>query len=138
VIREFSAGGIVVRRMSGRSHVAVVRVRGGVLALPKGHPHGAESAAEAAEREVREETGLRAQLVEKLGDLRYRYERDGDRVMKLVSFFLFRYRSGSVADHDHEVEEALWIPLEEAPKRLSYKGEREIAATALSRLAQGR
>ena len=58
--------------------------------------------------------------------------------MKIVSFFLFRYRSGSVEDHDHEVEEALWIPLEEAPERLVYKGEREIAGTALSSLAQGR
>jgi hypothetical protein len=55
-----------------------------------------------------------------------------------VTFFLFRYRSGNVADHDHEVEEALWIPLAEAPERLSYKGEREMAIAALSRLEEGR
>jgi 8-oxo-dGTP pyrophosphatase MutT (NUDIX family) len=138
VIREFSAGGVVVRRMQGRPFVAVVRVRDEILALPKGHPDGDESAAAAARREVREETGVEAELVEKLGDIRYWYARGGKRVMKMVSFFLFRYRSGSVADHDHEVEEALWIPLEDAPGRLAYKGERKMAESALSRLAEGR
>jgi 8-oxo-dGTP pyrophosphatase MutT (NUDIX family) len=92
---------------------------------------------EAALREVREETGLSATLVEKLGDVRYWYARDGDRVLKIVSFYLLRYRSGRLADHDHEVEEALWIPLDEAPKRLAYKGEREMAEAAMSRLAAG-
>jgi 8-oxo-dGTP pyrophosphatase MutT (NUDIX family) len=135
VIREFSAGGVVVRRMEGRPFVVVVRVRDAILALPKGHPNGDESAAAAARREVREETGVEAELVEKLGDIRYWYARGGPRVMKVVSFFLFRYRSGDVADHDHE---ALWIPLEEAPERLAYEGEREMAVSALSRLAEGR
>jgi 8-oxo-dGTP pyrophosphatase MutT (NUDIX family) len=138
VIREFSAGGVVVRRMEGRPFVVVVRVRDAILALPKGHPDGDESAAAAAAREVREETGVEAELVEKLGDIRYWYRRGGKRVMKIVAFFLFRYRSGDVADHDHEVEEALWIPLEEAPERLAYEGERQMAESALSRLAEGR
>jgi 8-oxo-dGTP pyrophosphatase MutT (NUDIX family) len=138
VIREFSAGGVVVRRMEGRPFVVVVRVRDAILALPKGHPDGDESAATAAAREVREETGVEAELVEKLGDIRYWYAREGKRVMKIVAFFLFRYRSGDVADHDHEVEEALWIPLEEAPERLAYEGERQMAESALSRLAEGR
>ena len=137
MIREFSAGGLVIRNLRGRPHLAVVRVRDEILALPKGHPEQGESMKEAAQREVREETGLEANLVEKLGDIRYWYARDGDRVMKVVSFFLFRYRSGRLADHDHEVEEALWIPLEEAPRRLAYRGEKEMAETALSRLASG-
>jgi len=137
MIREFSAGGVVVRRFRGRPFVAVVRVRDEVLALPKGHPGGKESAADAARREVREETGLETELVEKLGDIRYWYARDGQRVMKIVSFFLFRYLSGSVADHDHEVEAAGWIPLQEAPERLAYQGEREMADAALSRLDAG-
>ena len=138
MIREFSAGGVVVRRMQGRPFVAVVRVRDQILALPKGHPDGKESAAEAAQREVREETGLEAELVERLGDVKYWYVRDGERVMKIVAFFLFRYRSGSVENHDHEVEEALWIPLDEAPRRLAYKGEREMAEAAISRVGEGR
>jgi 8-oxo-dGTP pyrophosphatase MutT (NUDIX family) len=138
MIREFSAGGVVVRDKEGQPVVAVVRPRGEILALPKGHPVGDESPAEAARREVREETGLDAEMVERLGDVKYWYVRGGERVAKVVTFFLFRYRSGSVEDHDHEVEEALWIPLADAPDRLSYKGEREMAAAALSRLEEGR
>ncbi len=135
--REFSAGGVVVRRFRGRTFLAAVRVKDGtVLALPKGHPEPGESMAEAATREVREETGLEAALVEKLEDVRYFYARDGKRVLKVVSFFLLRYRSGSVTDHDHEVDGAEWVPLEEAPRLLAYPGERKVAATALSRLAQ--
>jgi 8-oxo-dGTP pyrophosphatase MutT (NUDIX family) len=137
VIREFSAGGLVIRNLRGRPHLAVVRVRDQILALPKGHPEPGESTQDAALREVREETGLEATQVEKLGDMRYWYARDGDRVLKIVSFFLLRYRSGRLEDHDHEVEEALWIPLEEAPARLAYRGEKDMAETALSRLAKG-
>jgi 8-oxo-dGTP pyrophosphatase MutT (NUDIX family) len=137
VIREFSAGGLVVRNLRGRPHLAVIRVRDDILALPKGHPEKGESSEDAALREVREETGLDATPVEKLGDIRYWYARDGDRVLKVVSFFLFRYRSGRLEDHDQEVEEALWIPLEEAAERLAYRSEKEIAQTALSRVAQG-
>lgn len=136
--REFSAGGVVVRRFHGRPFVAVVRVRDEIFALPKGHPDGKETMAEAAAREVREEAGLEAEVVEKLGDVRYWYSLKGERVLKVVSFYLFRYRAGKVADHDSEVEEALWIPLEDAPRRLSYKGERDMAAAALSRLTGDR
>jgi 8-oxo-dGTP pyrophosphatase MutT (NUDIX family) len=138
VIREFSAGGVVLRNLRGRQHVVVVRVRAEILALPKGHPEPGETMKDAALREVREETGIVARHLEKLGDIRYWYARDGERVLKVVSFFLLRYRSGSVLDHDHEVEEALWIPLAEAPDRLAYKGEREMAAAALARVRKGR
>lgn len=138
MIREFSAGGIVVRRFRGRPFAAVVRPRSGVLALPKGHPDDGESMVDAARREVREEAGIESELVEKLGDIRYWYSRDGERVLKVVSFYLFRYRSGSVRDHDHEVEGAEWIPLAEAPDRLTYRGEREMASTALGRLTPER
>jgi 8-oxo-dGTP pyrophosphatase MutT (NUDIX family) len=138
VIREFSAGGLVIRNLRGRPHLAVIRVRDEILALQKGHPEKGESSQDAALREVREETGLEAELVERLGDVRYWYVRGGERVMKIVAFFLFRYRSGSVENHDHEVEEALWIPLDDAPRRLAYKGEREMADAAISRLREGR
>jgi 8-oxo-dGTP pyrophosphatase MutT (NUDIX family) len=139
LIREFSAGGVVVRRFRGRPFLAAVWLRGGtVLALPKGHIDPGENAAEAAQREVREETGVEATLEEKLGDIRYWYQREGERVLKVVSFFLFRYRSGSVRNHDHEVESAEWVPLEDAPRLLAYKGEREMAEAALSRCAEPR
>jgi len=134
VKREFSAGGVVLR---DGGEVAVVSPRRGVLALPKGHPDGEETLEEAATREVREETGLVARPVERLGEVRYWYTFRGDRVLKSVTFFLFDYVSGSVEDHDDEVEAAEWIPLEKAPELLSYKGEREMAEKALGRGATG-
>lgn len=140
MIREFSAGGVVVRHFRGRPFLAAVRVkRGEALALPKGHIDPGESAAEAAQREVREEAGIAATLVEKLGPVRYWYVRDGERVLKVVTFFLFRYRSGSVRDYGRdEVDGAEWVPLADAPRRLTYKGERGIAAVALSRFQADR
>jgi 8-oxo-dGTP pyrophosphatase MutT (NUDIX family) len=139
LIREFSAGGVTVRNFRGRPFVAAVRVKNGtVLALPKGQIDAGERAVDAAAREVREEAGVTGELVEKLGDVRYWYQRDGERVLKVVSFFLFRYRSGSVRDHDYEVDSAEWVPLEDAPRLLAYKGEREMAEAALSRLTADR
>jgi 8-oxo-dGTP pyrophosphatase MutT (NUDIX family) len=124
----------VVRRFRGRPFIAAIRLKGGtVLALPKGHVDEGESMVEAATREVREETGIQAEPVERLGEVKYWYQRDGRRVMKIVPFYLFRYRSGSLRDHDFEVESAEWVPLEDAPELLSYKGEQEMAALALSR-----
>ena len=137
LLREFSAGGLVVRRMRGRAYIAAVRVKQGtVLALPKGHIEPGESGAETAVREVREETGVDSRLVEKLDDIRYWYTRDGARVLKVVSFFLLAYRSGSVRDYQREeVDGAEWIPLEEAPERLAYRGEKQMARAALSKVA---
>jgi 8-oxo-dGTP pyrophosphatase MutT (NUDIX family) len=132
---EFSAGGVVVRDQRCIVIVPTRRDAGGskVLALPKGHPDGAESAADAALREVREETGVEATLVEKLGDIRYWYMRGGRRISKVVSFFLLDYVSGELDDHDQEVEHAEWMALEDAARALTYKGERDMAAAALSR-----
>jgi 8-oxo-dGTP pyrophosphatase MutT (NUDIX family) len=109
-----------------------------VLGLPKGHLDGDETPEEAARREVAEESGVQGELIEELGDVRYRYERRGRRVVKVVRFYLFRYESGDVADHDHEIEEARWIPLEQAVRDLTYPGEQEMVQRALSRWAEDR
>jgi 8-oxo-dGTP pyrophosphatase MutT (NUDIX family) len=141
VRREFSAGGVVVRRLQGRWMMAAIRPAGkepGVWALPKGLIGADEKAEATALREVTEETGVEATPVEKLGDIRYVYTWAGERVFKVVSFFLFRYASGRLGDipaaHAHEVAEARWLPLDEAPRLLAYKGEREMAVKALDRL----
>jgi 8-oxo-dGTP pyrophosphatase MutT (NUDIX family) len=143
VEREFSAGGVVVRVVRGRAMVAAIRPQGkpqGVWALPKGNLDPGESPADTAIREVREETGVEARVVEKLGDVRYVYTRRGGvRVFKVVSFFLLRATGGRIGDIDEsmqvEVAEARWLPLDEAPRLLSYGGEREMAAKARARLS---
>ncbi len=139
-MEEFSAGGVVVRDQEVIVVVPVRRDAHGrrVLGLPKGHPDGEETPEAAATREVREEAGVEAELIEKLGDVQYVYERPGRRVSKRVAFFLFRYRSGDVADHDHEIEQARWMPLAEAAESLSYSGEREMVARALQRITRDR
>ena len=122
--------------------LAAIRPAGkpeGTWALPKGLIAPGERAELTALREVAEETGVEATPVEKLGDVRYVYTWAGERVFKVVSFFLFRYSGGRLgeipAEHAHEVAETRWLPLEEAPQLLAYKGEREMAEAALSRMA---
>jgi 8-oxo-dGTP pyrophosphatase MutT (NUDIX family) len=130
----------VIREAEVAVIVPVKRAADGrqVLGLPKGHPDGDETPEEAARREVAEETGVTAELVEELGDVSYRYERRGRRIAKTVRFFLFDYVSGSLEDHDHEIEEARWMPLAEAARELTYAGEREMVRRALSRSAEDR
>jgi 8-oxo-dGTP pyrophosphatase MutT (NUDIX family) len=140
--REFSAGGVLVRKLQGRWVFAAIRPAGkprGVWALPKGLVAPGESAADTALREVAEETGARGRLVAKLGDIRYVYTWAGERVFKVVSFYLVRYsrsRLGDVPDeHRHEVAEVRWLALDDAPSLLAYKGEREMAVKARDLLA---
>jgi len=134
---EFSAGGVVIND-AGDVIVIVPTRRAAdgtkVRALPKGHPDGDETPVEAALREVREEAGVDTELIESLGEVRYWYHRGGRRIAKAVEFFLLRYVAGDVADHDHEVEDARWVTLEEAAETLSYSGERDMVRRAQSRL----
>jgi 8-oxo-dGTP pyrophosphatase MutT (NUDIX family) len=159
MVREFSAGGVVIRRMSGVWCIAAIEPqkedskpapakpaagkraikvpRKTVLALPKGLVDPGEKPEETAVREVCEETGITASLIVKLADIKYVYVRswgDRERVFKIVSFFLLRYQSGRIDDVTEamrvEVRRALWLPLEEAPAKLAYSGERQVARKA--------
>lgn len=155
--REFSAGGVVLRKMRGCWFVAVIephveRPRRPVarkkpaktsgsrtlLALPKGTIDPGEKAVQTAVREVREETGVEADLIGKLADIKYFYVRNwGDhaRVFKIVSFFLLLYRAGRMGNISPEmrieVQHAFWLPLGDASRKLTYKGEREVAQRAM-------
>jgi 8-oxo-dGTP pyrophosphatase MutT (NUDIX family) len=137
---EFSAGGVVVSDGQVITIVPVKRAADGrrVLGLPKGHLDGDETPEQAARREVAEEAGVDAELVEELGDVSYRYDRRGRAINKVVRFYLFHYRSGDLADHDHEIEEASWMPFAQAIEELSYDGEREMVRRAMSRAASDR
>jgi 8-oxo-dGTP pyrophosphatase MutT (NUDIX family) len=144
--RERSAGGVVVRARAGErsapAEVVVIvptrRAADGskVLCLPKGHLDAEETPQQAAIREVREETGVTAEQIGDLGEVRYWYRRDGRAVPKSVAFYLFRYLSGDTDDHDDEVEVARWMNLREAREALSYEGEREVAGRALEALRE--
>jgi 8-oxo-dGTP pyrophosphatase MutT (NUDIX family) len=139
--REFSAGGVLVRRMRGRWYVAAIRPGGkpqGVWALPKGGIGPGEDPGATAVREVEEETGARGRLNRKLGDIRYVYTWDGERIFKVVSFFLVRWSGGRLGEiapeFAVEVAEVRWLPLEDAPRLLAYGGERDMATRAIAEL----
>ena len=139
--REISAGGLLVRRMRGRWWLAAIRPAGrrpGVWALPKGLVDPGERPLETALRETFEETGVRAGGDQKLGDVRYVYTWEGERVFKVVSFYLLRPRSGRLGElppgMEQEVADASWLPLDEAPELLAYRGEGEMAARAAEAL----
>jgi 8-oxo-dGTP pyrophosphatase MutT (NUDIX family) len=142
VAREFSAGGVVVRSEEGQWWLAAIRPAGkpeGVWALPKGQIAAGDSPADTAVREVAEETGLHGRLDGKLGDVRYVYTWKGERIFKVVSFFLVRYEEGKLGEipeaFRHEVEEVRWLPLADAPRLLAYQGERRMAEKAIAVLA---
>jgi 8-oxo-dGTP pyrophosphatase MutT (NUDIX family) len=170
MVREISAGGVLIRKREGSWWMAVIEpagepaaavqteevktvgaettVKAGkkakpVLALPKGLVDAGEKPLEAALREVYEETGTTAEVINKLADTKYVYTRawgDGQRVFKIVSFYLMRYRSGRIDDIAPEmrieVARAFWIKLEEAPKLLAYRGEKQMAQLALKYLEE--
>lgn len=159
MVREISAGGVVVRHTDGEWWIAVIEPAGDssgeaksskasprskskvLLCLPKGLVDPGEKALEAALREVREETGITASLLTKLADIKYMYVRtwgDGERVFKIVSFYLLRYESGQIDQISEtmriEVARASWVKLEDASKLLAYKGEKQMARQAMEYL----
>ena len=143
VVREISAGGVLVRVVRGRPSLAAIRPQGrpaGVWALPKGLVDPGETPAQTAVREVLEETGVHGRLVEKLGDVKYVYSRAGERIFKVVSFYLLPAGRGRIGEIEErmriEVAVARWLPLEEAPRLLAYRGEREMAALAWEKMQE--
>ncbi len=168
MVREISAGGVVICRKDGEWWMAAIELpvepaaavpkdtdaeegvaasprkravrpkSKSVLCLPKGLVDPGEKALDAALREVREETGITAVPITKLADIKYVYVRtwaDHERVFKIVSFYLLRYESGRIDEISHEmrieVARAKWVRLEEAPKLLAYRGEKQMASKAL-------
>jgi 8-oxo-dGTP pyrophosphatase MutT (NUDIX family) len=130
--KKISSGGIVFRIREGRTEVVIVAVRGRSWCLPKGIIDAGETPPETALREVREETGLTGEILDKIGQVSYWYfiKEEMIRVHKTVHFYLLKYLEGNTDDHDNEVDEALWIPIEEALDKLSYKSEKEIMRKA--------
>jgi len=139
---EFSAGGVVTRHDGGTWSIAAIKPAGkpSVWALPKGHIDDGEQPADAAAREVREETGLEVDLIDQLGSTRYVYTWEGERTFKVVAFFLFRATGGEIGvlepEYAHEVADTCWIELDTAASDLTYSGEREIVARARERLSR--
>jgi len=142
VVFEISAGGVVFRRINGQIQVILISTRGGkVWALPKGLVEKGEPLEEAAKREVREETGVEARVLQKIDkvDLWFYWEDEPGvkrRHHKIIYFFLMEYMRGSTEDHDYEVERAEWFPLEEAIEKATYKSEKEILKKAQNILSK--
>src|SRR3954447_26287219 len=137
--REFSAGGVVVRAAGAGPEVAVIRPQGkpdGHWVLPKGALDPGESSQQAALREVREETGLDASTIAKIGATRYVYTWAGEKVFNVVTFFLMRCDGRDIGGvHEAmrvEGAHARCLPLDDAPELLAHKGERDIARQAMA------
>lgn len=137
---EHSAGGVVIRHHKGGMEVALAarRTRRGDLAwgLPKGLVEKGEEPSQTAVREVQEETGLQARILQPLGDISYWYVWEGERIRKKVTFFLMEAVGGDISQHDYEMEDVRWFPLEQAPRKASYSSERDVLRRAADALAQ--
>ncbi|MDP2754593.1 MAG: NUDIX hydrolase [Nitrospirota bacterium] len=138
---QVSSGGVIFRRYDGSLEVAMVAVKGGnVWCLPKGLIDKGEVPEKTAIREVAEETGLKGRIIEKLGEITYWYyiKEENIKRRKTVHFFLMEYEGGDVSNHDWEVDDASWFLIDEALKKASYRGEKEIIEKARKKLIDGK
>lgn len=134
---EFSAGGIVV---NDQKQVLVIETKPlsrsasitdqNHFGFPKGKINKDEGAPDAALREVREETGVEAEILSKVGDSRYIYTHQNQKISKGVTIYLMRYLSGNLKDHNFEVEQVLWLPYDEALKLLTFPQDRQLLEKA--------
>lgn len=136
-VEQVSAGGVAFREIDGRIEIAIILTNPERRwQLPKGMIDAGESAEQAAVREVREEAGIDTDLIAPLDKTEYWFsaERNGERTRlhKFVHWFLMRYRSGNVEDHDHEVIEARWEAVETALEMLVFKNERDVVEKAVN------
>jgi 8-oxo-dGTP pyrophosphatase MutT (NUDIX family) len=134
---QVSSGGVIFRRNRDIIEIAMISLKGGsVWCLPKGVIDKGESAEETALREVKEETGLKGRIIERLGKITYWYylKEENVKYKKTVHFFLMEYESGDISNHDWEVDSVSWFPINEAIKKAIYKGEKEMMEKAKKRL----
>jgi 8-oxo-dGTP pyrophosphatase MutT (NUDIX family) len=132
-VEETSAGGFVLSA-DGALRVAVIgrRNRGGRIdwCVPKGHPEGSETIAQAALREVEEETGLAAEILETLGSIHYEFSTPTAVISKTVHHFLMKQVGGELTienDPDHEAVDIRWIPIDLLAEELTHENERRLA-----------
>lgn len=140
--RQLSSGGVIYRRGDNGIEVALIAVKGGtVWCLPKGIVEEGENIARTAHREVKEETGLDGKIIEKIDHIQYFYahkeKEETIRYFKIVYFFLMEYTGGDVSEHDKEVDDCRWFPINEAIKKVEYKDEREIVRKAKEMIESG-
>lgn len=137
LIFQTSAGGVVFRKHNRRKEIVLVTLKNGtVWCLPKGLVNEGETPEITALREVEEETGIKAKIIDKLGEISYWYymKEENARCKKTVHFYLMECINGDTSKHDWEVESVQWLPIEEAMKKATYKGEKEIIKSAIKKL----
>jgi 8-oxo-dGTP pyrophosphatase MutT (NUDIX family) len=132
VRNAIAAGGVVVRDRDGKREVVLAgRHSDGTWVFPKGTPDRGEELEDTALREVEEETGLKVKILAPIGSTDYWFAAPGERVHKIVHFFLMQPTGGDVSAHDHEYDEVRWVPVDEARRILSFQTYRDILDRAL-------
>jgi 8-oxo-dGTP pyrophosphatase MutT (NUDIX family) len=136
--REFSAGGVVFRKEGGEIVWLVIKPTGSnKWRLPKGWIEPGEKSLGAAQREVREEAGVETEVLGKVGNEKFFFVQDGQKIMKNVVFYLMEYLQEAETGYTWETEEIDWLPFPQARERLAFKNEKEILEKAKELWGQG-